>query len=163
MKEKTLIRLLIAACVLTVVIMVLILVLGGRTEKLPFTPPPFDSAARAGVPTVDEHLGWSEINAEQFTFSVCGEVILQGDTADVWLTNPQSNTVWLKLRVLDAEGNILGETGIIRPGEYVQSVTFTSLPKDGADIALKIMAYQPETYYSEGTATLRTVVTRAQG
>ena len=76
----------------------------------------------------------------------------------MWLTNPVSNTVWLKVRVLDEKGNTLGETGLIKPGEYVQSVTLDTVPKTGKPIVLKIMAYQPDTYYSEGAVSLNTKI-----
>lgn len=78
--------------------------------------------------------------------------------ADVWFTNPESNTVWLKLRVLDGAGDTLGETGLIRPGEYVQAIFFDRVPGIGDSIGLKLMAYEPDTYYSAGSATLNTVI-----
>ena len=61
-------------------------------------------------------LGWQELDAQVFRVSVCGAVVLEGNRADVWLTNPESNTVWLKLRIMDENGTVLGETGLIRPG-----------------------------------------------
>ena len=64
--------------------------------------------------------------------------------------------MWLKVRVLNSDGNILGESGLIRPGEYVQSVALQTIPSSGSAVALKIMAYEPETYYSAGTVTLTT-------
>ena len=93
-----------------------------------------------------------------YKVGICGKFISKGNTADVWLTNPESNTVWLKVRVLGEKGNTLGETGIIKPGEYVQSVTLDTVPKTGKPIVLKIMAYQPDTYYSEGAVSLNTTV-----
>ena len=83
---------------------------------------------------------------------------VEGNRADIWLTNPESNTIWLKLRILDEDGEILGETGLIRPSEYVQSVTFDTVPAPGATISMKVMAYEPETYHSGGAVTLNTVV-----
>ena len=66
--------------------------------------------------------------------------------------------VWLKLRVLTADGTLLGETGLIRPGEYIKSVSLTSEVEDGTAIKLKIMAYEPDTYYSAGSVTLNTIL-----
>lgn len=123
-----------------------------------FTPPPFDAAAVVGTPAVPDGLGWQELDAVGYKAGICGKFIPDGNTADVWLTNPESNTVWLKVRVLDEKGNTLGETGLIKPGEYVQTVTMTSVPKSGTPITLKIMAYEPETYYSAGAVTLNTTM-----
>ena len=85
--------------------------------------------------------------------SLCGKLNADGQ---IWLTNPESNEVWLKVRVLDAGSNILGETGLVRPGEYVQTVELTTIPRPGTSITLKIMAYEPDTYYSAGAASLNT-------
>ena len=60
--------------------------------------------------------------------------------------------------MLDENGNTLGETGLIKPGEYVQSVELDRVPKVGTPIVLKIMAYQPDTYYSEGAVSLNTTI-----
>ena len=100
-----------------------------QTEMGEFTPPPFDGGAVVGSPAVPEGLGWQELDAKVYKAGICGKFIPKGNTADVWLTNPESNTVWLKVRVLDEKGNTLGETGIIKPGEYVQSVELDTIPR----------------------------------
>lgn len=148
-----------AVCVLALLGMALALASGEQASPAAFTPPPFDERARSGTPEVPESLGWAELDAQAFKASVCSVLAPVGNTVDVYLTNPGSSTVWLKLRVLDAAGNILGETGLIKPGEYVQSVTLTTIPGAGAAITLKLMAYQPDTYYSEGAVSLSTTIT----
>ena len=103
---------------------------------------------------------WTRIYRDGMNFStyVCGKVVLNGNSADVYLTNDEGNKVWLKLRILDEEDNILAETGLLKPNEYVKTVTFDKIPKSGANIKLKIMAYEPDTYYSAGAVTLNTTV-----
>ncbi len=144
-------------CLLSLAVMAAVLA-GSQTEKLPFTPPPFDPAAVAGTPDVPENLGWGELDAQVYKASVCGYLAPENGGADVWLTNPETNAVWLKLRLLDSQGNILGETGLIRPGEYVRRISLTTVPKAGESVTLKLMAYEPETYYSAGAVTLSTVM-----
>lgn len=144
-------------CALSLAVMAAALLIPGKTQ-VQFTPPPFDPAAEAGSPQVPEGLGWQMLDAQAYSVGICGKLIPRGNSADLWLTNPEGNTVWLKVRVLDAQGNILGETGLIRPGEYVQSVQLDSVPPVGSPVTLKIMAYQPETYYSEGAVPFNTSV-----
>ncbi|MBQ8835610.1 MAG: hypothetical protein IJ001_11925 [Oscillospiraceae bacterium] len=124
-----------------------------QTKMGEFTPPPFDSAAVVGTPTVPDGLGYNELDCQVYKVSLCGKPTADGD---IYLTNPESNEVWLKVRILDVGGNILGETGLVRPGEYVQTVALTTIPKSGTPITLKIMAYEPDTYYSAGAASLNT-------
>ncbi len=147
-------------CIISLAIMIFALVKSSKTtQQLSFTPPPFEVNAVYGIPDVPEGLGWGEVDTQVYKASVCGVIILDENTADVWFTNPENNSVWLKLRVLDSKGSILGETGLIKPGEFVQTITFIEKPKIGDTIGLKLMAYEPETYHSIGSATLTTTVT----
>lgn len=158
MKGKSL-NYLIIVCVIAVLGMILALIFGGAQKQRPnFTPPPFEPSAQVGTPEVPDGLGYGEFDAKAFRASVCGNVVVADNIADIYLTNPESNHVWLKLRVLDANGNILGETGLIKPGEYVRSVRLTSVPEKGTKIMLKMMAYEPDTYHSAGGASLNTTI-----
>lgn len=148
-----------ATLAVLVVVMIVALCLPKKgAEK--FTPPPFEENAVTGVPEVAEELGYSSPYKEgmAYCFSVCGNVTAEGKDAVVYLTNPKENEVWLKLRVLDEDGKTLGETGLIRPGEYVRCVTLSTVPPAGTKIILKIMGYEPETYTSAGSATLGTIM-----
>lgn len=156
MKKKNVPLLLAAAvCILSLAVMVFALNAGGRTGKGEFTPPPFDPAAEAGTPQVPEGLGYNELDCQVYKVSLCGKPTTDGL---VYLTNPETNDVWLKVRMLDEKGNILGETGLVRPGEYVRALTLENNPGSGTRVTLKIMAYEPETYYSAGAAALNTTI-----
>lgn len=158
MKKKTMLRTL---ALIIAVITAFTCLISCEEEKGEFVPPPFDAGAVVGVPDLEnpEAIGYTELDAKAYKFAVCGLVKLSGDSADIYFTNVETNDVWLKLRVLDEKGNILGETGLIKPGEYVKSVTFSEkVPKVGTSIVMKIMGYQPETYYSAGAANLATVI-----
>ena len=158
-KKRDILPFLTAACVLALIGMTLALIYGGRgtTE---FTPPPFEPTAEQGTPEVPEALGYSSPYAEgmSYRFSVCGNVAMDGSEAVVYLTNPAENTVWLKLRVLDENGNILGETGLIKPDEYVKAVLLERPLAAGTAIKLKVMGYEPETYRSAGAIVMNTAI-----
>lgn len=126
-------------------------------DKETFTPPAFDSAAMTGMPEVPESLGYSPLEVEQFFMAyVCGKLTVNGSNVDVYFTSPETNEVWLLLRVTDEKGKILGETGIIRPGEYVKTLRLKTVPDKETNVKLKIIAFQPETYISMGTVGLNT-------
>lgn len=143
-------------CIMSVICMAL--VLSFPTRFADFTPPPFDAAAEKGAPAVPEGLGYQVLDAQLFHAGVCGEITVADAAAYIWLTNPESNSVWLKLRIIDMSGNILGETGLLTPGQYVQSVTLNTVPEPGTPVVLKIMAYEPETYYSAGSVSINTTI-----
>lgn len=152
--KKGILPVMTVLCVIAVIGMVIALTAGGRQES--FSPPPFDPAAQSGTPDVSEGSGYGEMDAKAFRFSACGELSVQDGKTDVWLTNPAENEVWMKVRVMDEGGNTLGESGLIRPGEYVQSVKLDTVPDQTIPVSLKVMAYEPDTYYSAGAVTLNT-------
>jgi hypothetical protein len=67
------------------------------------------------------------------------------------------NQVWVKVKVIDADGNRLGETGLLRPGEYVESVQLSTDATSGL-VTLHIMGYEPDTYYSAGSVDFETTL-----
>ena len=125
-----------------------------------FVPPAFESTAIQGVPEVPEELGYTSPYREgmAYRFSVCANVTMDGRVATVYFTNPAENTVYLKLRVLDGNGEILGETGLLKPGEYVRVVELCEALDAGTQIQLKIMSYEPDTYLSAGSVVLKTEI-----
>ena len=125
-----------------------------------FVPPDFDAAAVQGTPEVAEDMGYTELYKEGMAYrvSVCGVPTVDRQDLTVYFTNTEGNEKNLKLRVLDTEGNILGETGLIKPGEYVKNVTLSKTLDAGEKIKLKIMGYEPETYESAGSVYLNVTV-----
>lgn len=148
-----------AICLVAIVAMAIALGVTGKSKKPQFTPPPFEAAAQTGMPTVEDS-SWNKIfqSGMSFVAYMCGKVTMNGTGADLYFTNDKDNNAWLKLRIMDEKGNILAETGIIKPGEYLQTVQFTTVPTSGQKLTMKIMGYEPETYHSIGAVTLNTVV-----
>ena len=154
MDKRRLICILSILCVISLGAMIVALL--PSTEKAAFTPPPFDPAAQAGEPVVPDGLGYQTLETGPFRVAICGAVVAEGAKAQVYLTNPVGNDAWLKVRILNEKGEILGESGLIRPGEYVRNIRIDPMPAPGTPIVLKIMAYEPETYHSRGAVTLNT-------
>lgn len=145
--------------VLTTVFAVLLIVMTVALfipKTAEFTPPEFETDAVSGVPAVEESLGYTELYRDGMAYrvSVCGVPEADGNELTVYFTNSAENETYLKLRVLDENGNILGETGLLKPNEYVKSVTLDKPIAEGTNIKLKIMGYEPETYESTGSVSL---------
>lgn len=153
-----------AVCIVSVCAMVAALIHFKPAPQPEFTPPAFDSAAVEGVlEETDElkGLGWSKFHQEGMTYTVylCGGVLInEQNQADIWFYNIPENESWLKLRVLDAQGKIIAETGLIKPGEYLQTIEFSRAVEDDEPLAFKVMGYEPETYLSTGAVSLKPAV-----
>ncbi len=168
MAQKTNIRIL--ALVLAIIAMLFCFVSCGENDnnngetqsqqRGEFVPPPFEKAVVKGTPEIADPnaVGYAELDARAYKVAICGKVVVNDGKADVYFTNPESNNVWLKLRVLNEAGQIIAETGIVMPGEYLKTITFTKVPSSGDKVTIKIMGYEPHTYYSKGEATLNTFI-----
>ena len=146
-------------CVSAVIVVNVISLNNNKENGSGFVPPSFDSGAEMGIPSVPDGMGYLEVYKQGMKFNsfVCGEVNVVDGKADIYFTNPEKNTLWMKLRIFDKKGNIIAETGLIKPGEYVKTVKFDTVPSNNSDIIMRIMTYEPDTYYSGGAVSLNTV------
>lgn len=144
------------ACVVAIAVMIIVLCIPKKAEQKPFTTPSFDDNAISGTPVVPDGLGYNVLYQDGMSFKagVCGKISVVGCTADIYLTNIEENEVWLKARFYDSKGNVAGESGLIKPGEYLKSVELKSEPKASEQYTVKIMSYEPDTYNSLGAVTL---------
>ena len=145
---------------LMLVVMIVALAAPKNPTRGEFIPPAFEANAVSGTPEVPDGLGYSAPFQEgmAYRFAVCGNVTIEGGKALVYFTNPAENESWTKLRIYDEYGVLLGETGLLKPGEYVQHVSLNQNLKAGASIKLKIMGYEADTYLSTGSVVLNTVI-----
>lgn len=120
-------------------------------ETAVYVAPAFDAGAQSGTPTVPTALNYVPLEVqENYVVYLCTELIVWDNSADVYFTNDSGNDVWVKLRIYNESDEIIAETGIIKQGEYLQTIEFTQPLVDGQAVQLKVMAYEPETYYSAG-------------
>ena len=152
--------------VFTIAAFIMMMIALSVTKEPPrgeFVPPAFESMALQGIPEVPEELAYSSPHREgmAYRFSVCANVTMDSSSATVYFTNAEENHVYLKLRVLDENDRILGETGLLKPGEYVKDVQLLRELPSGTGISLKIMSYIPDTYMSAGSVVLHTTIDTA--
>lgn len=160
MKNKNKFIIILAVlCVITSAVMTVSLI-NTNTKDSKFIPPEFDSSALTDFPNIPANLGWSELSQTGMNYSVgiCGNIVSVQNSSDVYFTNTATNTVWLKLRIIDLNGEIISETGLIKPGEYIKTILFNRDITETEKVKIKIMAYEPETYYSEGSVVLNTSI-----
>lgn len=143
-------------CTVALIVMVASLCVPRKAEQEPFTPPPFDENALSGTPDVPENTGYSILyrGGMSYQVGICGRINIVDGSAEVYLTNVEENNAWLKVRFYDADGSILGESGLIKPGEYLKSVRLQRVPNETEGIVVKVMSYEPDTYKSLGSVTV---------
>lgn len=135
----------------------------GRTTTV-FAPPQFDESAAQGNPREAAELpaDWSVLDDVEMPFSV-GISGLPQKTDDnalkVWFYNPEDNGSWLQLQILDADGQVLGSSGLLKPGSYVENISgsFEGMAKS-SEVSMKVLGYEPNLYYSQGSFILRSQI-----
>lgn len=160
-KQQNTVPILCGVFALLFVGMVVALCIPKTAPKGEFTPPAFETAAVKGTPTaVDEKLAYQEVYTDGMAYrlSVCCVPTINGKDLTVYFTSAESNEKYLKLRVLDEKGNILGETGLLKAGEYVETVTLSKELSAGTKIKLKVMGYEPEDYSSAGSMAVNVTI-----
>lgn len=121
-----------------------------------FVPPPFEENVEYGVPEVEEDLLYSAV-IDGYSVSVCREICVEDNKALVCMTNHAINDVWMRIRLLTEDNVMLAESGIVKSGEFIRYIdTTNSISSDM--VKIKLLFYEPETYYSKGTVTLETVI-----
>ena len=155
MKNKNLIIALII-CVISFV--GFILALNSYNKSKEFVKPEFETNVKEGMPKLTKEDGFEEFEvAEDYIIYMTGETKLEGNKLLVYFTSKKSNDVYVKLRILK-DDKIVGETGLLKPGEYIKEVKLDKSLKKDDKITLKVMGYEPETYYSAGSISLNTKV-----
>lgn len=122
-----------------------------------YTPPPFETQAKTGVPEPEERYGYSDISAENgISFSIVGTMYQQEDSSVVlFFTNPETSESNMLCEICDESGKVIYRSGVLRPGEYIERLTpLESIENVAMKIELNVYAFEPETWYSKGTVSL---------
>jgi len=128
--------------------------------KKEFVPPAFEPNVKQGIPVVPSELGYSSLSQEGMTYGlhICG--VCSPDSEGsllVYFTNDEGNDVMLRLAVYKGE-QLLTETGLVRAGEYVESVKVDPAQvRVGDKVSYKVKSYRSD-YTSAGNVVLNTVV-----
>lgn len=69
------------------------------------------------------------------------------------VANAAGNTVWFLVRVYQEDKKI-AQTGILHPGEYIGEVKCDEKLAAGETVMIQTVAYEPDTYHSEGVARI---------
>lgn len=157
-KKEISILCVLAALIAAAVIAAVCLRSGPEPEQIigEFTPPEFahNTVDGAPNPSVVSALKYGTLTlTPEISVSLVSEFTVNGKgEAELWFAAPDTNQCWVRLRLMDADGNVLGETGLLKPGQYIQSIKLDKIPRKDGIVTARILTYEPDTYYSLGSA-----------
>ena len=153
-----------AAVLVAVLAAVALSVLPGLSASPSFVPPPRESGAVVGTPAPEEAADHRVFQvADAFSVGLSGAPAM-GENGEllIWFENPPFNTVMLRLRLYNAAGELIGESGLIAPGEYLPALIPTIPVSRGESLSARILSYEPSTYLSHGSASAEIAVRLAE-
>lgn len=123
-----------------------------------FLAPKHEASTAEGIPTVENMRHYEELPVRE-GYMVGMDTSPRYYDGKLYLnvTNLKSNTVWLLVQVY-REDKLIAKTGIFYPNEYVEGIPCSKELSANDKILIKILAYEPDTYHSEGVAQITTVV-----
>lgn len=154
MEKKQKIVILVFGIVLLALLIALcaVIVLHNRPVYGAFVPPSWEENAVLGMPVEPLPPSFGSMTVEEgFVIAMCATPSLRDNDLDLYFASPATNTVWLLVRLYDESGRLLGESGLLKPGEHLPTITLSDVPQ-GDIITANVFSYEPETYYSRGMA-----------
>ncbi len=151
--------------ILLVIIIVAVAAIAGvviHSAFIRYEPPKFEVHAFAGTPTPDKGFLYDEVESGfGYKFSIASNLYQQKDrTLKVFFTNPSANKVNLMCEVRKADDDeLLYDCGLLHPGEYIETLDPRgSFDNTKYDVNVKVYAFEPDSYQSAGTTTLKLVL-----
>ena len=124
-----------------------------------FVAPDFDLSAASGIPEVtdpERQFSWLQMG-DHIRLALCGSPRATDQGIELYLTSDSTNVAWLLVKIYDENGTELGRSGLVRPGEYIPAVAVENATP-GMAVSVKILSYEPDTYYSLGSASAQLLI-----
>ncbi len=121
-----------------------------------FTPPAFEENAKTEFSApIDAAAAYKPFQIpSEFTGALCANVYVADGKAKLYFTSFADNAVWARAVLYNENGKMLGECGLIKPGEHIEAITLSDIPKSNTKISVKVLLYEPDTYFSRGSCSI---------
>ena len=123
-----------------------------------FVPPPPETNAIKGAPTLEEGVLGSVTGGPGFRAVMAKEPVLTQGEIFIYFTSPETNEVWMTIELLDEEGKVICESGLLKPGEYVDRLAVLDGAVVGKSVWARVLSYEPDTYLSHGSVSIELLV-----
>lgn len=149
--------LIILSTILIVFICVIVFLLINIDRKSTFKKPEFDKSAEE----IPSNLNYEESVlkvVDGYSIYISSSPKFEDNHLKIDFISLGTNNIWIKVRILDENNKIIGETGLVKPGEYLEKVKLNKSLKSKDQIKYKIMGYEIDSYLSAGVIKLNTKV-----
>lgn len=143
--------------ILIVLISIIILLSVSINKRNKFIRPNFDKKVSVIPKEIDYESSVIEIR-KGYSIYINSVPTVKDNELAVNFVSMDENDIWIKIRILDNNKQIIGESGLVKPGEFLESVKLNRKLKSKEDIIYEIIGYEIDSYLSAGTIRLNTKV-----
>ncbi len=123
-----------------------------------FRAPEHEESATAGIPSGETVQYYEELPVrEGYVVGIDTSPLYRDGKLYLNIANLKDNTVWFLVRAYFND-ELIAESGIFYQDEYVENIPCSRKLSDKDKILIKILAYEPDTYHSEGVAQISAAV-----
>ena len=149
-EQKLIIK--ISILVLAIVCIISLIIRVSTNQKGEFVIPEKETNAMDGKPSdmpKDCVYQEAKVNNDYIVY-LCAAPLFVDNKLDIYFTSSANNKGLMRIKVLDLQNNVIGESGLINPNSYIKYVLLNKNLESNERITIKIMHYEKETYYSLG-------------
>lgn len=156
-RQKKIIKVLICIVLIICIISIIILFSKDSIKKIgEFHIPDMEESAITGKPeNIPKEYMYQEAKVnDNYVVYLCASPVFKNKILTIYFTSSIVNKGLIKIRILDSDNNIIGESGLISPNSYIKDIELNNKINDKEMITVKVMNYEKETYYSLGEIKL---------
>ncbi len=117
-----------------------------------FRAPEHEAAAEKGMPELTET--YQELPVKEgYVVGISTTPICEGKTLHLNVANKDGNKVWFLVRIYKKD-KLIAKSGMLYQGEYLADLPCDVSLQAEDEFLVHIVAYEPETYHSEGIARI---------
>lgn len=145
----------ILSLILLILIICIILLMVSIKNKSSFKKPEFDKNVVEKIPSKVDYQDKIIDITENYSIYINPQPIINNNNLIIDLISLETNNILIKVRVLKND-KIVAETGLIKPGQYLEKVKLKKKLAIDDEIVYVVMGYESESYLSAGNIKLNT-------
>jgi len=164
-KEKLIIKIMI---VIVAIICIISLIIFFNKDKLAkkgqFIIPEMEESAINGKPNaIPKEYMYQEAKVnDDYIIYLSANPSIKDNILTIYFTSVETNKGLIKIKILDSNDSVIGESGLINSNSYIKDITLNKSLKNKEKITIKVMHYEKETYYSLGSIKLDLLVRKIE-
>ncbi len=123
-----------------------------------FRAPKHEAGVTKGIPSQENVQHYEELPVrEGYVVGIDISPLYRDGKLYLNVVNRKDNNVWFLVQVY-MEDELIAKTGIFYQDEYVEAIACSRKLSANDKLFVKVLAYEPDTYHSEGVAQISTIV-----